>query len=63
MGDIGVDVILGSALLKLGEASSPLMVRHGNSAPRWLISAARSRARPSMLCRNRSRFRAILGWV
>src|SRR5215217_4679496 len=41
---------------KLAEASSPLMVRHGNSAPRWLSSRARSRARSSMLCRKRSRF-------
>ena len=48
---------------KLADASSPLMVRHGNSAPRWSIWRARARAWSSMPWRKRSRLRAIRGWV
>ena len=35
------------------------MVRHGNSAPRWLSCRPRARALSSMLWRNRSRLRAM----
>jgi hypothetical protein len=45
------------------EASSPLIVRHGKSAPWWPISAARSRAAPSMSQRNWSACRAQSGLV
>ena len=45
------------------EASSPLIVRHGYSAPRWPTSRARSRAASSILTRKSSTWRAQRGLV
>ena len=61
--DTSIDVILGGALLEIGRGLLAVDDPPRDSVPCWLIWAARSCARPSMLCRNRSRFRAIPGRV
>jgi hypothetical protein len=63
VGDIGVDVILRGARLEIGRGLLAVDGAPWESAPFWLTARARSRARSSMLCRKRSRLRAILGWV
>ena len=63
VGDVGVEVVLGGAGLVVGRRLVAV-----DRAPREQRSAqvqlaARSRALGSMLWRNRSRFRAMRGWV